>query len=135
MPENDPIQLVRRYMENHDPAFMAEDATLHDFTMPEPLKGRDAIAQFLDLFYRVAFPGSQAEIRDAVSDGQKVAVEFTFRGVNNGNLMGIPATGRSVEVPMCAVYEVENGVIQTGRMYYDSGLLTRQLGLAPAVGR
>ena len=78
------------------------------------------------------FRGPGAEIRHAISDGEKVAVEYTFRGVNTGNLMGIPATGRSVEIPMCAIYEVANGAIQTGRLYYNSGLLTRQLGLAPA---
>jgi len=134
MPENDSIQLIHRFMENHDPSFMAEDATLRDYTMPEPIRGRTAVAQYLDMFYRVAFPGGQAEIRHTVSDGQQVAVEYTFRGVNNGNLMGIPATGRSVEIPMCAVYEVANGAIQAGRVYYDSGLITRQLGLAPAAG-
>ena len=132
MSDQDNIRLVQAFMEKHDPALMAENATYQDFTSPEPLRGRQAIGHMLDMLYRTAFPGGTDEVRQVMAAGDRVAVEYTFRGVNSGNLMGLPATNRPVELPMCAVYEITEGAIQAARVYYDSAQLARQLGLAPA---
>jgi limonene-1,2-epoxide hydrolase len=32
---------------------------------------------------------------------------------------------------MCAVYDVEGGVIRRARLYYDSATMAKQLGLMP----
>ncbi|MCK4725844.1 MAG: ester cyclase [Anaerolineales bacterium] len=46
-------------------------------------------------------------------------------------MLGIPPTGKPVEIPMCVVYDVEAGIIQRGRWYYDGATMARQLGLMP----
>jgi steroid delta-isomerase-like uncharacterized protein len=103
-----------------------------DFTQPEPIRGQEAINRMQEMLYDTAFPGAHADIQRVLAGDSLVAVEFDFHGVNDGNLMGIPATHREVRVPMCAVYDVENGLIRQIRIYYDSTLLTRQLGLGLA---
>ena len=132
MSEEENIRLVHVFMGNHDPSLVADEATYHDFTTPEPLHGRTAIGHLLDMLYRTAFPGATTEIRHVTASGERVAVEYVFRGVNSGNLMGLPPTNRPVEIPMCAVFDIGDSVIQAARIYYDSAQLTRQLGLAPA---
>ncbi len=135
MSDEENIRLIQAFMQGHDPKMVADDATYQDFTSPEPLRGRVAVGQMLDMLYRTAFPDARSDIRQMMAGDGRVVVEFTFRGVNSGNLMGVPATHRQVEIPMCGVYEIAGEAIQAVRLYYDSAQLTRQLGLAPATAQ
>lgn len=123
------IRVVQSYLAGHDPRYMAEDATFRDFSRDVPLRGREAIGAMLDMFYHTAFSEARAEPRGLVADSDRVVLEFTFHGVHTGDLLGIPPTGRRAEIPMCAVYDIEGGVIRHGRLYYDSATLAKQLGL------
>jgi len=44
----------------------------------------------------------------------------------------VPATGRSVTLPFCDIFEVKNGKVQSRRSYGDTGALMTQLGLIAA---
>ena len=114
------IQIVKDYLAGRGPDLMAEDATFHDFTRGEPLQGRAAIAAMFHHLYVEAFPGASAEFRNWVGNDDCVLLEFTFRGVNTGSLGGRPPTGKSVEIPMCVIYDVKDGIIRRARLYYDS---------------
>lgn len=114
------LQIVRDYLAGRGPELMAEDATFTDFTLPEPIRGREAIAAMFQAYYEEAFPGASAEQRNWVADEHHVILEFIFHGVNRGPLRGRPATGKAVDVPMCVVYDVEDGLIRRARLYYDS---------------
>ncbi|HXF06668.1 MAG TPA: ester cyclase [Blastocatellia bacterium] len=131
MSAQDNIKVVQAYLANHDPKFMAEDATFQDFSQVEPLRGREAISAMLDMFYHTAFSEARAEVRNLVADDKSIVLEFTFHGVNTGSLMGMPPTNKRVEIPMCAIYDVEGGVIRRARLYYDSATMAKQLGLIP----
>ena len=133
MSAQDNIKVVQGYLANHDPKFMVEDATFQDYSQVEPLRGREAIGAMLDMLYQTAFSEARAENRNLVADDKSVVLEFTFHGINTGSLMGMPPTGKRVEVPMCAVYDVEEGVIRRARLYYDSATMAKQLGLMPGV--
>ncbi|MBL7183610.1 MAG: nuclear transport factor 2 family protein [Anaerolineae bacterium] len=121
MSTQDNISVVEAYLAGRGPELIAEDATFHDYTLPEPIRGTEEIAKMFHAVYNVAFPGAEAEFHNIVANDNCVVLEFTFRGVNTGSLMGKPPTGRRVEVPMCVVYDVEDGVIRRARLYYDSG--------------
>jgi len=114
------LTIVRDYLSGRRPDNMAEDATFADFTQPEPIRGREAIAALFHAYYEEAFPGATAEYRDWIADEHRVVLEFTFRGVNTGPLHGHAATGQRVETPMCVIYDVEGGLIRRARLYYDS---------------
>ncbi len=129
MPALENVEIVKAYLATHDAKYMAEDALFHDYSQPEPIKGRAAIGAMLDMFYHSAFSEASAEARCITADDSRVVYEFTFHGINSGPFMDHPPTGKRVEVPMCAVYDVEGGMIREGRLYYDSALLGRQLGL------
>jgi steroid delta-isomerase-like uncharacterized protein len=126
-------KVIEAYAENHDPKYFAEDAVFTQMPIPEPFSGRDAIGGMLRLFYQDAFSDASGQLRHVAADATKGLgfVEFTFRGRHTGELMGIPPTGRQVEVPMLGVYEIEGGEIQKARLYYDMATFMRQLGKLP----
>jgi hypothetical protein len=121
------------YAQTHDPKYFATDATFTIVPLANTLKGRDAIAGMLRMFYHDAFSESGADLRHVSFDEEKGLglVEFMFHGKHTGELMGIKATNRQVEVPMLAVYEGKNNEIVNARLYYDNSTFMRQLGQAP----
>lgn len=80
-----------------------------------------------------AFPDGTTTIDRVIVSGDTVAVEFTGRGTHTGDLatpMGVfPATGKSVTMQLCDVYEFRDGKVRSQHAYFDSGSLTAQLGL------
>ena len=126
-------EVIERYATTHDPQCFAADAEFSQVALAHPFNGRDAIAAMLRLFYQEAFSDARGDLRHVAADTEKDLgfIEFTFHGRHSGELMGIPPTGRSVEIPMLGVYEVDNGLIRRGRLYYDMATLLRQLGQLP----
>lgn len=131
MSQYDNIKIVREYIENHNPHCVADDVILHDYSQPEPLQGRQALEELIDTYLRVAFSDTTLEMRNITADAQRVTIEFIFHGVNTGSLMGQPPTGKRLELPVCGVCDIEDGVISRLRFYYDTGLIERQLGWVP----
>ncbi|GEM_PF-386123 len=83
--------------------------------------------------WAAAFPDGRCEITRIVADATGAAVEFIGRGTHTGPLVGpagtIAPTGRSMELRLCYVYEIDGGQIRGVREYYDTGSLMRGLGL------
>lgn len=123
----DAVQVIEAYFRGHDENYFAEDSRFHDMSQPEPILGRSAIGAFMHMFYVDAFSDAEAEVKSVLPSGDSVVVEFVFRGRNTGSLAGMPPTGRDVSLPMACVYQVKHSEIQTGRLYYDSASLLRQL--------
>lgn len=59
-----------------------------------------------------------------------VVVEWSFEAEHKGPFAGRDATGASVEVPGCSVYEYDsvNRQITGGRIYFDVATLLKQIG-------
>ena len=130
MTSHETRMVIEAYAQSHDAKYFAEDAVFTQMALPQPFKGRDAIGRMLQLFYHDAFSDASGELRHVAADTDKGLgfVEFTFRGRHTGELMGIPPTGRQVQVPMLGTYEIGNGQIRQARLYYDMATLLRQLG-------
>ena len=65
-------------------------------------------------------------------DGDHTTWEGTFVGRHTGDFMGIPPTGKDVRVPLCVTYDLRDGRIAAGRIYFEVPALLAQLGVAPA---
>ena len=69
-----------------------------------------------------------------VSRGDVVIVEFTITGTHDGELKGIPPTGRKLELRGMEKFRVVDGKIQEMYAYFDTQEIPEQLGLTcPAV--
>lgn len=81
--------------------------------------------------YLSAFADLTFEVRSELACGDDASVmELIVRGTHTGELDGIPATGRSIEMLLCNVIEVRDGKVLRERDYFDTMSLLRQLGVA-----
>jgi steroid delta-isomerase-like uncharacterized protein len=80
---------------------------------------------------RAAFAGFTITIDDQIVEGDKDVTRWTARGVHAGEHLGIPATGRLVEITGITIGRFENGrIVEEWGLADDVGLL-RQLGVLP----
>lgn len=125
------LAVVGAFAQDHDASRFAPDAVFHDATLPEPITGRDAIAAMFDAIYAVGFPDANPTVERITASGDRAVIEFRFEGTNTGPLFGHEPTGRAVSVPMAAVYQVEDGAIREGWLYYDAASYAAQIGWTP----
>jgi predicted ester cyclase len=79
--------------------------------------------------FREAFPDLELDFERIVASGNKTAQLFTCRGTHEGDLMGTPPTGESVEFPAIGITVWEDGMMVED--WSQVGMLTmmEQLGL------
>jgi predicted ester cyclase len=61
-----------------------------------------------------------------------VAVHFTVNAVHQGELMGIPPTGRNISIEGLIIYQIAEGKIVDHKLVADQLSLMQQLGVIPA---
>ena len=66
--------------------------------------------------------------RSRIFAENQAVIEGDFVGKHIGEFAGMPATGRQVRVPLCVVYDLEDGVIKRARVYMEMPVMMRQLG-------
>jgi len=76
-----------------------------------------------------AFPRYELVADDLIVDGDKVVLRFSWRGTHQGAFMGIPATGRKIDVPGIIIYRLADNKIVEHWMQIDSAALMQQLGV------
>lgn len=74
------------------------------------------------------FPDAQEEIQDIVAEGNKVMVRWLFKATHQGGFMGIPATGKRIEITGYGTYYLENGLIKWDTICFDWLEALKQLG-------
>ena len=99
---------------------------------PGTPRGPEGIAAVITMF-RLAFPDLHFTIEDQVAEGDKVATRYTFRGTQQGELMGIPSTGKQVSIGGISIYRITDGKMQQAWIEYDMLGLLQQLGVVPRV--
>jgi predicted ester cyclase len=76
-----------------------------------------------------AFPDVRVTIHDAWEDGDTVTTQVTFNGTHQGELMGIPPTGKKASVDVTITDRYENGKIVESWAEWDPNDMMRQLGV------
>jgi predicted ester cyclase len=66
-----------------------------------------------------------------ISEGAFVSARWRLCGTQSGPFMGLASNGRSIDVPICEVYEVAEDRVVTTWAYQDPGQMFRQMGPAP----
>ena len=93
----------------------------------EPLIGRAAIMSRKGMGM-AAIPDLQIKITNRVAHGNQVSAEWVATGTHNGDLPGMPATGRPFTLRGVTVTIRQNGKIVRESLYYDLHDLQRQIG-------
>ena len=112
--------------------FFTEDTVSHAVGLPpssglEELKASVVMAQNAYADLRLSFG-------DLIADGDKVAYTWTLRGLHQGELYGIPPTGKKVTTSGVTINRLVNGRIVETWMFPDTMGLMQQLGVVPTPG-
>ena len=83
-------------------------------------------------FFEAAFPKYELSADDFISEDDKVVVRARFKGVHKGDLMGIPPTGKSVDVPFTIIYQIADEKISKSWLFLDRMELVDQLVVKPS---
>lgn len=80
-----------------------------------------------------AFPDISLEIIDALADGDRAAVRVACVGTNQGQLFGVPPSGRTVRFNLHEFHEFESDkIVRTWHMEDLFGLFA-QIGMFPSL--
>jgi len=105
------------------------DARYDDEPWTDHRTGRDAVRAYYTELMR-ALPDLSIEVRHRYLASDSLVLEVTIRGTHLGAWRGLPATGRRMAFPLCAVYTFDAHDRLAGeRIYYDRGAVLGQLGL------
>jgi len=79
-----------------------------------------------------AFPDGRSTIEEMVTQDNLVATRGLYRGTHRGDFMGMPATGRQVEVPWISFDRITDGKLAEHRFLMDIQVMMQQLSAVPA---
>src|SRR3990172_6820249 len=99
-------------------------------TLPGLPNGPEGSKQLVTV-YRNAFPDVHFTIDDQIAEGDKVVTRWTAHGTHQGELVGIPATGKSSTVTGISVDRLVNGKIAESWGIFDQFGMMQQLGVIP----
>ena len=110
---------------------LADEFVEHEETPGfEPTK--EGVKQMFHM-YRAAFPDLRIEAEDVLVDGDKVVARARATGTHQGEFMGMPATGKSVDIQLIDIIRFgEDGLAREHWGILDALGLMQQLGTIPA---
>ena len=99
-------------------------------TLPGLPTGPEGAKQFVTMYLN-AFPDVHFTIDEQIAEGDKVVTRWTAHGTHKGELVGIPATGKSSTVTGINVERIVNGKIVESWGIFDQFGMMQQLGVIP----
>jgi steroid delta-isomerase-like uncharacterized protein len=121
--------VMERYLASghSDLEVMAPDVCFTVMATGQEFRGPAAIAAMLAYFYQQAFEAQATNERLLVGEGRAVG-EWDFVGRHTGEFAGVPATGKDVNVPLAVAYDLEDGKVVAGRVYFETPAFLAQVG-------
>ncbi len=110
--------------------FLADDFLEHEET-PGLAPTKEGVLEFFRM-YRAAFPDLRFDPEDFVSSGDKVVTRARVTGTNSGDFMGMPPTGKSIDIEVIDIVRFEDDGL--GHEHWglaDLMTMMQQLGVVP----
>ena len=111
---------------------VAPEFVNHDAAMPEPTVGIEATKASIR-GYREAFPDLRLTIEEQIAEGEYVTTRWTGRGTHEGDLMGMPATGKQATVTGITIDRIVDGRFVESWTNWDTLGMLVQLGVVPSL--
>jgi len=112
---------------------IAADHTNHDPGTPGISDGPEGAKQVVSL-YSTAFPDVRLTIEDQFAQGDRVVTRWTGVGTHQGELMGIPPSGKQATVTGMQINRITNGKIAETWVNWDTLGLLQQIGAISTPG-
>ena len=119
----------------HDPEAFAElyapDVIFRDIATAVPAHGRPVVREWVETYFR-AFHDAKMEAKVVACDGDVLVYEWRATGTHDEEFMGLPATGRFMEVDGCSIANVgADGLVHAEKNYWDVAGMLQQMGALP----
>ena len=100
----------------------------------EEIQGREGLLEMIGGYF-TAFPDLKAQVESVIGEGDRVFARISLSGANTGELMGMPATGKQLELRWI-IHETRfaDGKVVEEWEIFDRMDLMAQLGHVPADG-
>ncbi len=104
----------------------------HDPNSPE-VHGPEEEKQLIAI-YRSAFPDLHFTLEDIVAEDDRVATRLGISATHEGELFGIPPTGKQLAFTAMELYRLKEGKIEEQWVNVDTLGMMQQLGVVPQQG-
>ena len=105
----------------------------HEMVDPGLPAGREGMKTLFRMV-RQAMPDMVMTVEDMVAEGERVAVRAVMSGTQTGEFMGIPASGKRVEMTVMDLHRIENNQFSEHWGVSDMLAFMTQIGAIPAPG-
>ncbi|OLC53202.1 MAG: hypothetical protein AUH85_14640 [Chloroflexi bacterium 13_1_40CM_4_68_4] len=107
-----------------------EEHLRDDVTFVNPMAGTTDRAGFHNFHEGLwsGLPDINYRVDRVIAEGNVVVGECTVTGTHRGELAGIPATNKPIEIPVTFIVDYENGKAKRWVSYLDTATLLRQIG-------
>lgn len=113
---------------------LAPGSVYEEYGTQRRIEGPDAIVAALQA-WKKAFPDVEGTVDNALTAGNTVSIEITWRGTHTGPLEtangSLPASGKAFAFHTAWIMDVQNEKVVGSRHYFDLATLLQQIG-APA---
>jgi steroid delta-isomerase-like uncharacterized protein len=113
-------------------AYYDDEITWHNMALDEVYEGKAGVREFLTRIF-TALPDLVFTVHHKIARGDNVSEQWTISGTHLGTFMGIPATGRPIEIKALSMVVLRDGKFLRDEFYWDTGAVMRQMGLMPSL--
>ena len=107
-----------------------------DFVEHEQTPGLEPTKEGVKTFFRMqlaAFPDLRMSVEDVFESGAKAVARVRYTVTNRGDFMGMPATGKKVDVQLIDMFAfADDGRVREHWGVLDALAMMQQLGAVPA---
>ncbi len=109
---------------------LTDDFVEHE-ELPGLAQGKEGVLELFRM-YRVAFPDLRMEPDDVIAAGDKVVARVTATATQTGEFMGMPASGKAVEIQLIDIMRFDDaGMVCEHWGVMDMLSMLQQLGALP----
>jgi steroid delta-isomerase-like uncharacterized protein len=109
-------------------AHVAPSFVRHDPGLPFEVRGPEGVRRLADALLP-GIPDMKLPIEDMVAEGEKVLARLRVQGTHRGELMGIPATGKRIDIAVLDLFQIRDGMLIEHWALLDNLGMLRQLGV------
>ena len=91
-------------------------------------KGKNEVREYWRKLFDT-FPDIEIKPVKTTADKNRIITEISFSGTQKGQIYGSPGMNKKFGLLGVFIYEFADGKIEQIRMYYDSSVLKKQLGI------
>ena len=114
-------------------ALLSDSYIEHEELPPGVPSGVEGVKLLFTMMHN-AVPDFHASINDIIAEGDKVVVFMTWTGTQQGELMGIPASGKQMAYNVIDIFRIVDGRVQEHWGVSDTMTMMQQLGAIPMPG-